>query len=83
MVTRAVAKTTRMLDALEHRSPDRVPIGEFFWADFVDRCRGELGAGSDFDPHRYWDLDYVVLTPNLDPRISGVRVLEEASDRRL
>lgn len=77
----AQAKTNRVITALEGRESDRVPIGEFFWTNFLRRARSELGAGAAFDPYRYWDLDFVVINPNMDPRLTGLRVLEDTPDR--
>ena len=79
-VTRS-EKTERVLAALSRREPDRVPIGEFFWTSFLNRARRELVGDGDFDPYRWWDLDLVVVNPNMDPRIENVRVLEETEDR--
>ena len=44
-------KVKRVLDALNAREPDRVPVGEFFWTNFVRRCKEELEVGEDFDPY--------------------------------
>jgi uroporphyrinogen decarboxylase len=79
----AAKKTDRVLKALSHRQPDRAPIGEFFWTNFLRRCRQELDVGDDFDPYRYWDLDLVVINPNMDPRITGIEVLEDTAERKL
>ena len=79
----ARAKTERVLAALEHRQADRVPVGEFFWTNFLRRCRKELKVGADFDPYRHWDLDLIVITPNMDPRIAGIRVLEDTPARKV
>jgi len=38
----AKQKTQRVLAALSHQETDRVPIGEFFWTNFIRRCRAEL-----------------------------------------
>jgi len=80
---RAKAKTERVLAALEHREADRVPVGEFFWTNFVRRAKAELDVGDDFDPYRYWDLDMVVTVPNMDPHITGITVLEDTPERKL
>jgi len=80
---RARIKSERVLAALEHREADRVPVGEFFWTTFIRRARVALKAGEDFDPYRYWDLDFVVITPNMDPCITGIQVLEEAGKRQV
>jgi hypothetical protein len=79
----AQLKTVRTIAALEHREPDRVPVGEFFWSGFVRRCKQELPAGDDFNPYRYWDLDFVVLVPNMDPHIQGVQVLKDSPERKI
>lgn len=70
-------KTERVIAAIEHREADRVPVGEFFWTNFLRRARAELDVGDDFDPYRYWDLDMIVITPNLDPHITGIEVLKD------
>jgi len=76
-------KTERVIAALEHREPDHVPVGEFFWTNFVHRAKDEVNAGDDFDPYRYWDLDVVVVTPNMDPHITGIQVLQDTAERKV
>lgn len=76
-------KAKRVLNALDHREPDRLPLGEFFWTNFLRRCKEELDVGEDFDPYRYWDLDMIVINPNMDPRITGIEVLENTPERKL
>ncbi|MCA9430576.1 MAG: hypothetical protein KC940_08725, partial [Candidatus Omnitrophica bacterium] len=39
------------------------------------RCRKKWG--NDFDPYRHFDLDYVVINPNMDPRIQPFEVIEQ------
>ncbi len=75
-MNQARAKTARVLAALNHRETDRVPIAELFWANFIRRCKDELPVGPDFDPYRHWDLDMVVIPPNMDPHVTGIEVLE-------
>ncbi|MCP4643324.1 MAG: hypothetical protein GY851_22950, partial [bacterium] len=79
-MTRAEEKTTRVLAALDHREPDRVPIGEFFWTNFLRRVKREMDVGDDFDPYAHWDLDYTVANPNMDPHITGIQVIEETDE---
>jgi uroporphyrinogen-III decarboxylase len=76
-------KIDRVIKALNHEEPDRVPVGEFFWTNFIRRCKAELDVGDDFDPYRYWDLDMVVLTVNMDPKITGIEVLEDTPERKV
>ncbi|MCC6489774.1 MAG: hypothetical protein IT364_19955 [Candidatus Hydrogenedentes bacterium] len=79
----ANAKTRRVVAALENREGDRVPVGEFFWTNFVRRARQELAGGGDFDPYAYWDLDLIVINPNMDPHIKPVQVVEDTPERRV
>jgi hypothetical protein len=76
-------KISRILSALNHQESEQVPLGEFFWTNFVQRAKEDLGAGNDFDPYRYWDLDLVVINPNMDPHITGIQVLEDSADRKV
>ena len=82
-MSKAQAKTERVLTALDHREPDRIPRGEFFWTNFLKRARREMGVGDDFDPYRHWDLDLVAMVPNMDPHIKGIQVVEETNDRKV
>ena len=77
------AKTQRVLAALEHREGDRVPVGEFFWTNFIRRVKREMRVGDDFDPYRHWDLDMIVINPNMDPHIKPIEVLEDTADRKV
>ncbi|MFW6161295.1 MAG: uroporphyrinogen decarboxylase family protein [Planctomycetota bacterium] len=79
----AQAKIDRMLAALERREPDRVPVGEFFWTNFLKRVKAEWGVGDDFDPYAHWDLDFIVLAPNMDPHITGIQVIEDTPERKV
>ena len=81
--SRAQEKTKRVLAALDRRQPDRVPVGEFFWTNFLKRAKRELNVGADFNPYHYWDLDLIVITPNMDPHICGIQVLEEVPGRKV
>jgi hypothetical protein len=83
MMNSADAKRQRVIDVLEHREPDRVPIGEGFWTNFVRRCKEELDVGEEFNPYLYWDLDILITIPNMDPHITGVQVLEQSEERTL
>ena len=74
-MTKAQEKIQRIRKTLGHLESDRVPVGEFFWTGFIDRCKEELG--SEFDPYRYFDLDYVLVIPNIDPRIKPFEIIEQ------
>ena len=73
-------KLERMTKTLRHEEPDRVPVGDFFWGSFVERWRRELGLPGDADPARYYDLDWTVVTPNMDPWVRPFEVLKETPE---
>ncbi len=69
------AKLERMNKALRHQEPDRVPVSDFFWGSFLTRWRAELGLAPDADIYRYYDLDWQVTIPNMDPKIRAFETL--------
>ena len=73
----ALVKVARMNAALRHEEPDRVPMGEFFWGGFLQRWRDELGLPNDTDPYQFYDLDWIVTVPNMDPHIRPFETLKE------
>ncbi len=79
--SQARAKCERVRAALERRPPDRIPVGEFFWTNFLRRAKREKGLPESFDPYRHWDLDLVVINPNMDPHLTGVQVVEGVGGR--
>ena len=83
MTGKGAEKTARVLAAIEHREPDRVPRGEFFWTNFIRRAKAEGRVGADFNPYSHWDLDLIVINPNMDPHITGIQVLEDAPERKV
>jgi uroporphyrinogen decarboxylase len=76
-----LAKLDRMNTALRHEEPDRVPISDFFWGAFVKRWRKDLGLAADADPYRYYDLDWQVASPNMDPHIRQFEILEQTDEQ--
>jgi hypothetical protein len=72
-----LAKLERMNKALRHQEPDRVPLSDFFWGSFLERWRKELGLPPDTDIYQYYDLDWIVTVPNMDPHIKSFDILEE------
>lgn len=71
-------KVERLRLALSHREPDRIPVGESFWTGFLKRCREHWG--NDFDPYRFFDLDYIIITPNMDPHIKPFEIISQEGD---
>lgn len=77
---KCLAKLERINKTLRHQEADRVPVSDFFWGQFVRRWREDLGLPADADPYVYYDLDWMVLTPNLDPHIKQFEILKESDE---
>jgi len=78
-----MAKLDRMNRALRHEEPDRIPISDFFWGSFIKRWRSELNLGDDVNPHDYYDLDWIVTIPNMDPKIQSFETIKEDDDEAI
>ena len=70
-------KLERMRKTLNQQEADRVPISDFFWGSFTKRWRKELNLPDDADPYYYYDLDWIVTLPNMDPKIQAFETLRE------
>jgi hypothetical protein len=66
-----------MNKTLRHEEPDRVPISDFFWGSFIQRWRQELNLPDNANPYYYYDLDWIVTTPNMDPKIQSFETIKE------
>lgn len=75
---KAEAKINRMRKVLAHQEADQIPVGEFFWTGFMNKCRAKWGP--DFDAYRHFDLDYIVINPNMDPKIQAFEIIEEKGE---
>jgi hypothetical protein len=75
-----LAKLERMKKTLRHEEPDRLPISDFYWTTFLKRWREELGLSADADIYRHYDLDWICITPNMDPHIRPFDVLRETEE---
>jgi hypothetical protein len=75
-----IAKLDRMNKALRHEEADRVPVSDFFWGSFLKRWREEMGLAPDTDIYKYYDLDWIVTVPNLDPHIRQFEILRESEE---
>jgi len=76
-------KLERMRKTLAHEEADRVPVSDFFWSSFVERWRKDLGLGPDTDIYTYYDLDWIVTVPNMDPHVKAFEILKEGSEEVL
>ncbi len=72
-----IVKLDRMNKALNHEEPDRVPISDFSWGSFIKRWRKELNLPYDTNPYDYYNLDWIVTMPNMDPKIQSFETIRE------
>lgn len=68
-------KLDRLKKTLMRKEPDIVPVSDFFWTGFIKKAKTIYG--DNFDAYRQFDLDYVVVNPNMDPHIKDFEVLED------
>ncbi|MFH0797041.1 MAG: uroporphyrinogen decarboxylase family protein [Candidatus Omnitrophota bacterium] len=73
-------KLERLNKALHHQEPDRVPISDFFWGSFLERWRKDLNLPPDTDIYKYYDLDWIVTVPNMDPHIKQFEIIKETDE---
>ncbi len=72
-----LAKLDRMNKTLRHEEADRVPVSDFFWGSFLERWRKEKNLPADTDIYTYYDLDWIVTVPNMDPHIKEFEIVKE------
>ena len=72
---KCIGKLKRLNKTLNHEEPDQVPISDFFWGSFLKRWRKELNLPDDTSPYDYYDLDWMVIIPNMDPKIQSFEIL--------
>ncbi|MFC1693537.1 uroporphyrinogen decarboxylase family protein [Candidatus Latescibacterota bacterium] len=75
------AKLERMNKTLRHEEPDRVPVSDFFWGSFLERWKNELNLPDDTDIYTYYDLDWIVTIPNMDPHVKSFEILEQDNEQ--
>lgn len=70
----------RVLAALDFRVPDRVPLHDQFWAEFVAIWREVKGIGPAVDIDDYYGCDIAKITPDETPFPSRAQVLEKTAE---
>ena len=66
-----------MNKTLRHEEADQVPISDFFWGSFLERWKKDLGLPEDTNIYEYYDLDWIVTVPNMDPHIKDFEIVRE------
>ena len=74
---KCLGKLDRLNKTLNHEEADQIPISDFFWGGFLKRWRKELNLPDDANPYDYYDLDWIVTIPNMDPKIQSFETLQE------
>lgn len=77
---KALPKLQRLNKVFRHQEPDQVPISDFFWGSFIQRWRQELNLPSDVNPYSYYDLDWIVTVPNMDPWVRSFETIKESQE---
>ena len=77
---KCLQKLDRLNKTLRHQEGDRIPVSDFYWSTFVSRWRKELGLAADADIYRHYDLDWICVTPNMDPHIKSFTVIKETDE---
>ena len=73
-------KLDRMNKTLRHEEADRIPVSDFFWGQFIDRWREELNIPEDVSIYDYYDLDWIVTVPNMDPHIKNFEFIKNTPE---
>ncbi len=70
-------KLDRMNKTIHHEEADRVPVSDFFWGSFLKKWKEHFGLPDDADIYKYYDLDWIVTLPNMDPHIKDFEIIKE------
>lgn len=72
--------TERVMAALQHRVPDRIPTFDSFWPEFRDRCVTALGLPEDTDLASHFGIDIAIAVADETPWPTQARVLRQDGD---
>ena len=73
-------KIERIKKTINREEPDRIPIYDFFWTEFIDRWKKEKKLPQDTNIYYYYDMDLMVISPNMDPMIKSCEIIEKGDD---
>lgn len=54
----------RVMRVLDHGTPDRIPMHDTFWSEFVDTWRTVKGIGEDASPVDHYEIDIAICVAN-------------------
>lgn len=72
----------RVLTALAHRPPDRIPTFDSFWPEFRDRCLQELNLPQDVDLTEHFGIDIRIAIADETPFPTRVAYLGDDGQTR-
>ena len=70
-------KLARLTKTLSREEPDRVPLFDLFWQEFIDVWKREKGQQ---DIYEHYDMDLKLVIPNMDPAVKSYELLEKGAD---
>ncbi len=73
-------KVERVKKTLKCIEPDRIPLHDFFWAEFISRWIKEKNLPSDTNIYYYYDMDMMVISPNMDPKKKSCQIIERGDN---
>ena len=73
----------RVLKTLDFEKPDRVPLYDSYWPEFVNAWRKRKNMPNDADIGDYYRNDVEIVTPTEAPFPSRSRALEESGGRQV
>lgn len=73
-------KIDRITKTLKCTEPDRIPLHDFFWTEFIKRWQKEKNLPEDTNIYYYYDMDMMVISPNMDPRKKSYKLIEKGDN---
>jgi len=72
-----MTSTERVMAALAHRPPDRIPTFDSFWTEFRDQCIAELGLPADVDLDDHFGVDIAIAAADETPWPTRTEILRQ------
>ena len=73
-------KIERVENTLKCIEPDRIPLHDLFWTEFVNKWKKEKNLPDDSNIYYYYDMDLMCISPNMEPKIKGFKLIEKGND---
>ncbi len=73
-------KLNRVKKSLSCQEPDKVPKFDLFWEEFIERWIQEKELDLETNIYEYYDMDLILVVPNLDPKVESYKSIEKGND---